>query len=509
MSSAAKVGIFMLVILAVLGYFVLKIEDVKIGRGAGTKTITATFDSVAGLDNKSSVRVAGGRVGKVKDVKLRPDGKAEVELEIDKDVQLHGNAFARIANLGLLGEKYVEIVPGSPNAPIIPEEQHVELRGTEPASMDDVTNQISAIATDVKAITESLRGVIAGPAGQQRLSDIVENVRQITQQVRELVAANRSNVDATMANARAISESLRIEIPRLARSIEHTADQIGGTVGENRQDVKAVVENLRKLSTDLQTTTANLNAITGQVKSGEGTVGKLVYSDEAHERLTKALSAVEGGVTELKNTLGRVGRMQLDLGINSDFSAGVNQDSPAGDIFGSSRSAVSLRLNPNPDRNRFYNIELANTPLGRRRDKVIEETITNPATGASSTTITRQTRFDQNFVVSAQAGWNLQPLTVRLGLIDSTGGAGVDYHWNDRITATGEAFDFSKRYDKNPHLRLYGEYIFRGEKPRTPALFFRSGLDNPLNDVAFTVGAGSRWREDDRKCLLGSIPIGK
>ncbi len=509
MSSAAKVGIFMLVILAVLGYFVLKIEDVKIGRGAGTKKVTAVFDSVAGLDNKSSVRVAGVRVGKVKDVRLRPDGKAEVELEIDKDVQLHGNAFARIANLGLLGEKYVEIVPGSPNAPVIPEETHIVLRGTEPASMDDVTNQVSAIATDVKAITESLRAAIGGPAGQQRLNDIVENVRQITVQVRELVAANRSNVDATVANARAITESLRVEIPRLAKSIEKTADDIGGTVGENRQDVKAVVENLRKLSTDLQTTTANLNAITGQVKSGEGTVGKLVYSEEAHDRLNKALTAVEGGVTELKNTLGRVGRMQLDLGINSDYYAGVNQSGPAKDLFGSSRSAVFLHLNPNPDSNRFYAVELANTPLGRRRDKVIEETITNPATGVSSTTITKQTRFDQNFVVSAQAAWNLQPLVVRLGLIDSTGGAGVDYKYSPRITATAEAFDFSKRFDNNPHLRVYGEYVLRTEKPHTPALFLRSGIDNPLNDVAFTFGAGVRWRDDDLKYLLGSIPVGK
>src|SRR4051812_27317717 len=165
MSPAAKVGIFMLIILAVLGYFVLKIEDVKIGRGGGTKTIHAVFDSVAGLDNKSSVRVAGVRVGKVKDVHLRPDGKAEVELEIDKDVQLHGNAFARVANLGLLGEKYVEIDPGTQNSPVIPEEKAVVLQGTQPASMDDVTNQISAIATDVKAITESFRATVGGPAG--------------------------------------------------------------------------------------------------------------------------------------------------------------------------------------------------------------------------------------------------------------------------------------------------------------------------------------------------------
>lgn len=508
MSSAAKVGIFMLVILAILGYFVLKIEDVKIGRGAGTKKITAVFDSVAGLDNKSSVRVAGVRVGKVTDVRLREDGKAEVELEIAKDVKLHTNALARVANLGLLGEKYVEIEPGSPNAPIIPDKQKVELRGSQPASMDDVTNQVSAIATDVKAITDSLRGAMAGPAGQQRLDDIVENVRIVTTQMRELVAANRSNVDATLANARAISESLRVQIPRLAASIEKTANAIAGTVGENRQDAKVVVENLRKLSTDLQTTTENLNAVTGQVRSGEGTVGKLVYSDEAHQRLNTALTAVETGVTELKNTLGRVGRIQMDIGINSDYYAGLNKGLDAGsDLSGNSRSAFSLRLNPNPEHNRFFNIELADSPRGRKREKVFEETITDPATGKSTTTVTKETKFDRDFLLSAQVGWNLQPLVVRLGLIDSTGGAGVDYRYSDRISATAEAFDFSKRYDNQPHFRLYGEYVFRKEQPHTPALFVRSGVDNPLNDTAFTFGGGIRWRDEDLKYLLGSIPI--
>ncbi len=509
MSSAAKVGVFVLIILAILGYFVLKIEDVKIGRGGGTKTVSAVFDSVAGLDNKSSVRVAGVRVGKVKDVRLRPDGRAEVDLEIDKDVQLHGNAVARVANLGLLGEKYIEIEPGTAASPVIPEGQKVVLNGTQPASMDDVTNQISAIATDVKAITESFRGVVGGQAGQQRLNEIIENVRTITVQVRELVAANRSNVDATMANARAISESLRVEIPRLAASIEKTANAIGGTVGENREDVKVIVENLRKLSTDLQVTAKNVDDITGQVRSGEGTVGKLVYSDEAHDKLNKALTAVESGVTELKNVIGRVGKMQLDLGVNADYYAGLQQNGPTQDLFGNSRSAVSLHLVPNPENNRFYHVELANTPFGHRRDKVIEETITNPATGLSSTTITKQTKFDQGFVASAQVGWNLQPLVVRLGLIDSTGGAGVDYKVNDRISATAEAFDFSKRYDNQPHLRVYGEYVLRPESTHMPAIFVRSGIDNPFNQTAFTIGGGIRWRDDDLKYLLGSIPVGK
>ncbi len=501
----------MLIILAILGYFVLKIEDVNIRRGGGTKKVTAVFDSVAGLDNKSAVRVAGVRVGKVANIKLRDDGKAEVTMELDRDVKLHQNASAHVANLGLLGEKYIELEPGTASAPLVPDEQQVTLRGSQPATIDDVTNQVSAIATDVKAITASLRTAMGGPDGQQRLVDIVENVRQITAQVRELIAANRTNVDATLANARDITAQLKTDIPRLADSIEKVANQLNGTIGENRSDVHQVVGNLRDLSRDLRTTADNLNSITGQVKSGEGTVGKLVYSNETHDKLTAALSSVESGVNELKTALGRANRIGLDLGMKADYYAGLNNDSSDATSLNSSnsRSAVTLRLIPNPERNRFYNIELADDPRGRRRDKVTETSVTNPATGMTTTTITKETKFDRNFVISAQAGWTLNPMAVRLGLFDSTGGAGIDYRVNNRLTVTGEAFDFGKRRDQNPHLRLYGEYVVRKEKPRTPLIFVSSGVDNVFNDTAFIFGGGIRWRDDDLKYLLSSIPIGK
>ncbi|HKO01792.1 MAG TPA: MlaD family protein, partial [Thermoanaerobaculia bacterium] len=334
----------MLLILGILGFFILKIEDLSFGRKK-TRQLTAIFDNVAGLDEKSGVRVAGVRKGKVTRIATTPDGRAKVTLELDDDVQLRTNATARVANLGLLGEKYVEIDPGTPNAPIA-QGDNIQLRGTAPASIDDVTSQISDIATDVKAITASLRGAIGGPQGQQRISDILENTRNITDQVRALIAANRANVDATLLNARVVSEQLRTEIPQLAASIDRVAQSIGGTVNENRKDVREIVENLKKLSTDLKTTSDNLGSITGQVRSGEGTVGKLIYSDEAHDKLTKALTSVESGVNELRTTLGRATRIGMDIAIKGDYYAGLKRpnDEELVNSTGNSRSSVQLRI---------------------------------------------------------------------------------------------------------------------------------------------------------------------
>lgn len=515
MTSAAKVGIVMLIALAVLGYFVLKIEDVDVGRG-GKRTVEVVFDDVAGLDQKSAVRIAGVRKGIVRDIKVLQDGKARVTLEIDDDVPLHADASARVANLGLLGEKYIELDPGSQQSPVVRQEV-IRLRGSQPTSFDDVTEQVSAIADDVKAITASLRQVVGTPTGQQRLDAIVVNVESITAQVRALIEANRSNVDATLANTREITAHLRNEIPRLAQSIETVADQIGGTVGENRSEVRELISNLRGLSADLRTTAENLNGITGQIKSGQGTVGKLLYTEEAHERLSGALEAVQSGIGELKNTLGRVNRIGLDIGIKSDYYAGLensnirsDEDLPSElrpDFGGNSRSAVTLRLRPNPENNRFYHLELSDDPRGKRRDKVQVETVTD-TNGNDNTIVTKTTRFDRDYLLSAQIGWRLDAFEVRAGLFDSTGGIGVDYDFNDRTRFIGEAFDFGRKRDDQPHLRLYSEYTFRKEKRNTPRLFLTTGVDNAFNDMAFTIGGGLRWRDDDLKYFLGSLPIG-
>jgi len=514
MTSAAKVGIVMLIALAVLGYFVLRIEDISLSRSKTTHVVKAIFDDVAGLDDESAVRIAGVRKGHVTDIKVLPDGRAVVTMQVDDDVPLHGNAQAKVANLGLLGEKYIELDPGTPQAPIAQQEV-IQLHGSQPASFDDVTNQVAAIADDVKAITASLRAVAGGPAGQQRLDEIVANVHAITPETRALIAANRGNVEATLENTRIITEHLRNEIPRLADSIDRVAAQMSGTIGENREDVRGVSQNLRGLSNDLRTTADNLNDITGKVRSGEGTVGKLFYSDEAHDKLTSALSSVEGGVKSLQETLGRASRIQMDLGIRADYYAGLAEQKiegvePRQYGSGNSRSEVGLRLIPNPDLNRFYNIVLSDDPRGKRRDKVNVETRTNPATGQSETIVTENTRYERDFLVSGQVGWQLDPnLAVRVGLFDNTGGVGADYRLNDRLIVTGEAFDFGQRRDDNPHLRLYGEYTIRKERPRTPRLFVTSGIDNALNDTAFTFGGGVRWRDEDLKYLIGSIPIGK
>jgi phospholipid/cholesterol/gamma-HCH transport system substrate-binding protein len=80
--------------------------------GAGL-TLTAKFDSIAGLAPGADVRIAGVKVGSVVDQRIDPRTfLAVLTLRLDGALRLPNDSSAEIASEGLLGGRFVSIVPG-------------------------------------------------------------------------------------------------------------------------------------------------------------------------------------------------------------------------------------------------------------------------------------------------------------------------------------------------------------------------------------------------------------
>jgi len=479
MSTAAKVGAFFLIVLAIVALFIWKIEDLRIGREP-SRHVTVQFKDVAGLNEKTAVRVAGVRVGRVTKIRL-VEGKALVDIDLDSDVALRQGASASIESLGLLGEKYVELVPGPFGAGPLPD--NAVIVGGVPVSFDEITKLARDIGVDVKEITQSLKDSIAGAAGEERLENIVENMRAISEQVRAMVEANRGGVDATVANFREFSLAMR-----------ELVDRVDALVAANQSNVTEGLSNIREISGKLDTTAENLNQITGRIKEGEGTVGKLVQSDETHQNLNDALVAVKEGVAGLNKAIGALGKTRIDLGMRAEHLAAHNRG----------KGYFTLDILP-PDTARFYRIELASQPFGRRKSSTTVERTVFPD-GHTETTTTDTDEFKDDFAISALFGWRWKDVVARGGLIENRGGAGVDYMMlKDRLRFSADLWDFNRPNDFSAHAKLAGRYYF------SPSVFVTGGWDDFLNrrrdaDSVF-IGAGLRWSDDDIKYLMGSIPL--
>ncbi len=486
MSQAIKVGIFATLVLLVLAFLIMKIEDLRLFAPEGRR-VDALFDSVAGLDDKAAVRVAGVRVGRVDGLGL--DGRrARVTLLLEQPVALTEGTHAAIASAGLLGDKYVELIPGPPGAAPLPEGATIE--GEVPVTLDQAIARLDAVGENIQQIT----GAIAGRegAGDNQISRILANLETVSAQVRDLIAANRDQVSATIANFEVTSATLARELPRLASRMEEVLTQINGVVAENRGELAASMENIQKITEGLQPAVTDLKTISGRLAAGEGTVGKLLTSEEAHDKLVSALSSVESGVASLTDSLGAVQKIQLDLGMEGYYLPSI-EDSQAG--FQVDLATRSQWL---------YRIGVADTPFGKEEKNFERITTTLPDGTVETTTIDTFKREDA-LSISALLGAKLsRDLTLRTGLIESSFGVQAEYPLaGNKLWLSLEAFDFNREDDLEPHLRLSGRWRFH------PNLYLVGGYDDFLTDERDSVflGGGVRWNDDDLKYLLGSVPI--
>ena len=483
MKDTLKVGIFMTLALAVLGYLILRAEQIRLFAPRGAH-YTARFVSVAGLDDQSAIRIAGVRVGRVEGVELR--GRAAlVGLLLERDVTLTEGTHARIQNLGLLGDKYVELVPGPEGAPPLPE--GAVIPGVQTTSMDDVITSVGRVAESLTSVTGQLSGEleVQGPLGR-----LVLNLESTSSQIRDLVASNREQLDATLANFEFVSSSLARELPELTRHLGELLQEVRGVVAENRGTLHDGLENVETVTEDLQVSVRNLNEISGRLARGEGTMGKLLTSEEAHDELVAALESVQGGVETLSSTLGRVQKLQLDLAVQGFYLQ--EQDGTHG--------SVSVDLDPQSGR--IYRLAVVDDPAGRVRSKTQTITTTRPD-GTTETEIISNETVEDDTTFSALFGFPVgDRYRLWAGVVESQLGLQVDYQPHERWNMSFEAFDFDRAGALDPHLRLTASFRpFR-------RLYVLGGYDDPLEadrDSLF-LGAGVRWRDDDLKYLLGSIP---
>ena len=104
-------GAVVLVVAAVFLYFAYTSSGLKPVAGY---TVTARFDRVEGLRDGGDVRVSGIKVGSIMSQSLDPKTYlAIVKLSIDPTIKLPVDTVATVASSGLLGDKYLSLVPGN------------------------------------------------------------------------------------------------------------------------------------------------------------------------------------------------------------------------------------------------------------------------------------------------------------------------------------------------------------------------------------------------------------
>jgi phospholipid/cholesterol/gamma-HCH transport system substrate-binding protein len=201
-----RLGIFVSIAIAL---FIVVIYYIGNRQNLFTKTIhiNAIFQDVAGLQAGNNVRFTGINVGTINEIVIITDSTVKVDMVIRKDVQkfIKEDATATIGSEGLMGNKVINLIAGTPEAPMIAD--GASIRAITPVSLDGIMTSLQITATNAAYITDDIAAVTGGMRTGQgavgRLlvdSTFAKNLDQTLVNARNATSGLNQNMEAAKEN---------------------------------------------------------------------------------------------------------------------------------------------------------------------------------------------------------------------------------------------------------------------------------------------------------------------
>lgn len=478
-TSEIKVGLMTVVGIVVLMYFLLNSRDAPFGLGQ-SYAIWTTVPSAEGIQFGSQVTMAGVKVGRVGQILLTPEGKARVELELDKNVQLPQDSKVTVKSMGLLGDRSVHLMPGAQDATVQPGGEVVYTTGE--SDLDELTKKMAGVADEVQGITRDLKSIsgsvnetVSGGAITLPLENILKNLETVSATIKDVGQGSQGNVDTILQNIESITRSLN----ELVKTSQDVVQASGSSVQDKIGAVDGIVEEVNKTIGSLQTLVDKLNR-------GEGTVGALLNDRATIDSLNQTLTTA-GALVD------KVNRFKATVDIRGDYYA-----LSAPGLQGQMKNTLGLTLAGRKDY--YYLIELVSDPVMDYSVEGVEYW-----SGADLIASSTQHVFSDAYQFSFQFARRFKDLALRIGLKENHGGVGADYFFlQDRIGLSADLYDFPTRALPNLELRArVGLYNHA---------YLTAGLDDVLNrgaqgGVNLYLGAGISFQDDDLKYILSVLPM--
>lgn len=438
-SQAAKIGLFVLVT-AGAGYLVYGTIHRETGKGGGY-VVHAYLKDATGIAKHSRVTVAGIPVGAIEDIKLE-GGQARIDVRVNGDVKLWSSSRLGVKSASLLGENVVVLTQGV-GEPAKKDGDAIETM-PDAVSVEDIKAQVSRIAELIEKVAQQLANSVGTDEGGRNIKAILQNLADATEAVNQTIRENRAVVKETLENIDRITarggpelQQILVNVRLITEDVKQLMAAQGGKDGQSGE-LRSTIERVNRASASLESALGHIDNVAGRIDRGEGTVGRLT-KDEA---LINEVQGVAEGVNDYVDSLRR---LQTVVGLRSDYNFLAN----------TIKSYVELRLQPREDK--YYLIELINDPRGKTSITQTDVDTTNPNDPAHYRTVTTTTT--DAFRFSIQFARRIGPFTGRFGIKESTGGIGLDTHLlSNRFEIVQDFFGFGEEI--RPRYRLWVGYEF-------------------------------------------------
>ncbi|MDD2997529.1 MAG: MlaD family protein [Candidatus Riflebacteria bacterium] len=307
MNSTAKVGIMTLIAAALLSYMVFIIGDYSFTE-QGYKFIVS-FYSVNGLSKGSTVSMSGVKIGKVTSIEIRDD-QVYVNVYIqDKKLHVRSKSIFTISTAGLMGEKFVEIMPTRDyTSPYVSDGQIVA--GTDPTRMDELFEQGNVLIQKLQELTASAKDIIGDPELKENTRIMFRNARSASDKMNEIITSVRNRSD------------------RIVESLDNILHRVDGEIDKNRDDIRSVISNFKLFSDRLASITedsrTDFREIVANVRSATDRLDEMVAQLNKNNKMTDDLRSTIESLRDASDNAKQITREVKEIVADKEIRKKIN-----------------------------------------------------------------------------------------------------------------------------------------------------------------------------------------
>jgi phospholipid/cholesterol/gamma-HCH transport system substrate-binding protein len=306
------VGIFMFAVL--LGLFLFTIVLGQRNYFKRRYPVQIQFAEVMGLRDGDNIVVRGMPLGKIKRLKLGPDG-VRVFGELEQPLVLYANYRAIVVTTSILGGRYLEIREGTPDQPGVP--LSTILRGEKPFDFMAETTEV----------VHELKKTLTEGGALKNLEVSLGNIRVVTDKIN-----SGQGTLGRLVN----DEDLYTNILTITHDAQKTTAQLNEVLSRINRGEGSLGHLLKDdaLYSNLQATSSNLMLVSQRLADGKGTLGRLLAEDETlYKDLTDAVRTLKDIAARMDRGEGLLGKLSRDETLYDEVKAMVKELRAAVDDF--------------------------------------------------------------------------------------------------------------------------------------------------------------------------------
>ena len=280
------VGLFLFIGMATIAAMVVIFG--RVGEGfQKTYPIVVEFPNASGLIKDSYVLLSGAQIGKVATTpKLIGSLFAvEVTLQIRENVKVPRTARFLVGSSGLLGDRFVDVIPPENFDPDDMAKPGERIQGTRAAGLDDLTqkggvvmDQLTKELEDIQKITVQLHSELLSEQNMKNLSETFANLKTTSANLTE----SSKKLDPIFAKADAAVDS--------AKGTMKTAEEAAAEFKKTIADLQKVAANAGRTMDSARDLVDSGKKLIDKANNGQGALGLLLSDRETAENLRALLA---------------------------------------------------------------------------------------------------------------------------------------------------------------------------------------------------------------------------